>query len=45
MNEPKDERLAALAPLPDDFTAPEPLPPTPHRDRVLEGFPPGGASS
>ncbi|MBI2615050.1 MAG: AbrB/MazE/SpoVT family DNA-binding domain-containing protein [Gemmatimonadetes bacterium] len=24
------ERLDALRPLPDDFTAPEPLPPTPH---------------
>lgn len=30
------ERLDALAPLPDDFVAPEPLPPTPHRDAPLE---------
>ncbi|MBI2072651.1 MAG: AbrB/MazE/SpoVT family DNA-binding domain-containing protein [Gemmatimonadetes bacterium] len=33
------ERLDALGPLPDDFTAPEPLPPTPHRDAVLRGLP------
>lgn len=32
------ERLDALAPLPDDFTAPEALPETPHRDRALEGI-------
>jgi antitoxin VapB len=32
------ERLDALAPLPDDFTAPEALPGTPHRDRVLKGL-------
>lgn len=32
------ERLDALAPLPDDFTAPEALPETPHRDRVLKGI-------
>ena len=38
------ERLAALSPLPDDFTAPEPLPPTPHRDEVLDGFPSSGGS-
>jgi antitoxin VapB len=29
------ERLHGLAPLPDDFAAPEPLPPAAHRDRVL----------
>jgi antitoxin VapB len=29
------ERLDALAPLPEDFAAPGPLPPTPHRDDVL----------
>lgn len=32
------ERLESLPPLPDDFTAPEPLPPTPHRDRALDEF-------
>ena len=30
------ERLEAVGPLPDDFVAPEPLPPTPHRDDVLD---------
>jgi antitoxin VapB len=29
------------APLPDDFVVPEPLPPSPHRDRVLDDFPDG----
>ena len=29
------ERLASLSSLPDDFTVPEPLPDTPHRDAVL----------
>jgi antitoxin VapB len=29
------QRLDALAPLPDDFSVPEELPGTPHRDRVL----------
>lgn len=32
------ERMASLAPLLDDFVVPEPLPPTPHRDAVLEDF-------
>ena len=35
------ERLAALSPLPDDFTAPQPLPRTPHRYAVLDDFPGG----
>lgn len=30
------ERLAALGPLSDDFALPEPLPPTPHRDAVID---------
>lgn len=29
-------RFEALPPLPPDFSVPEPLPGTPHRDRVLE---------
>jgi antitoxin VapB len=32
------ERLDALAPLPEDFTVPDELPSTPHRDEVLEGL-------
>lgn len=32
------ERFHALPPLPDDFELPEPLPPSPHRDAVLEAF-------
>lgn len=32
------ERLDALGPLPEDFTVPEPLPPTPHRDEVLDSI-------
>lgn len=32
------ERLDALAPLPEDFEAPEPLPPSPHRDKALDAF-------
>ncbi len=32
------EHFASLPPLPDDFTAPEPLPPSPHRDAVLDQF-------
>jgi hypothetical protein len=27
--------LASLAPLPEDFVAPAPLPPSPHRDEIL----------
>ncbi len=30
------ERLHSLAPLPEDFHVPEPLPPSPLRDEVLE---------
>lgn len=30
------ERLASLAPLLDDFEAPEPLPPSPHRDALVD---------
>lgn len=30
------ERLAALGPLSEDFELPEPLPPTPHRDAVID---------
>ncbi len=30
------ERLSAFSPLPDDFTTPEPLPETPHRDSALD---------
>lgn len=29
------ERIEALGPLPEDFVPPEPLPPTPHRDKAL----------
>ncbi len=32
------ERFHALPALPDDFELPEPLPPTPHRDAVLDAF-------
>lgn len=32
------ERLDALGPLSDDFVVPEPLPPTPHRDAVIDAF-------
>jgi len=30
------ERLDALGPLTDDFVVPEPLPPEPHRDAVID---------
>lgn len=30
------ERLDSLGPASDDFTVPEPLPPTPHRDAALD---------
>ena len=29
---------ASFGPVGDDFVTPEPLPPTPHRDTVLEGL-------
>ena len=38
------ERLDTLAPLPEDLTLPDALPPTPHRDEVLKGFHPADRS-
>lgn len=32
------ERLASLAPLPDDMRVPSPLPATPHRDAIIDAF-------
>ena len=32
------EQLDALGPVPDDFDRPEPLPPEPHRDAVIDEF-------
>ena len=32
------ERLHSLGEVPDDFTVPEPLPSTPHRDEVLDAL-------
>lgn len=32
------EQMASLPPLPDDFDVPEPLPPEPHRDAVIDAW-------
>jgi len=32
------DRLASLPPLSEDFAAPDPLPPSTHRDALLGGF-------
>lgn len=37
------DALDALGPVTDDFATPEHLPPSTHRDRVLEGIDPRGA--
>jgi antitoxin VapB len=37
------DALAALGPVTDDFGLPKPLPPSTHRDRVLDEFDPRGS--
>ena len=37
------DALAALGPVTDDFDVPEPLPPSTHRDRVLDEMDPRGS--